>query len=88
MLAASRKRHRIGFLVSRDICREQSRAGRKRWRAAQRLMLDVNVAVLRCCVCPRSDMTSMIWDSSLEDSVVAKYEDHTEFVLGQAATHT
>lgn len=28
------------------------------------------------------DMTSMIWDSSLEDSVVAKYEDHTEFVLG------
>jgi len=28
-------------------------------------------------------MTTMIWDSSLEDSVVAKYEDHTEFVLGQ-----
>lgn len=28
------------------------------------------------------DMTSMIWDSSLEDSIVAKYEDHTEFVLG------
>ncbi len=27
-------------------------------------------------------MTSMIWDSSLEDSVVAKFEDHTEFVLG------
>lgn len=34
---------------------------------------------------PRSDMTTMIWDSSLEDSVVAKYEDHTEFVLGQLA---
>lgn len=28
------------------------------------------------------DMTTMIWDSSLEDAVVAKYEDHTEFVLG------
>jgi WD40 repeat protein len=27
-------------------------------------------------------MTSMIWDSSLEDSIIAKYEDHTEFVLG------
>jgi len=24
----------------------------------------------------------MIWDSSLEDSIIAKYEDHTEFVLG------
>ena len=30
-------------------------------------------------------MTTMIWDSSMEDSVVAKYEDHTEFVLGQSA---
>lgn len=28
-------------------------------------------------------MTSMVWDSSLEDSILAKYEDHTEFVLGQ-----
>ncbi len=27
-------------------------------------------------------MTSIVWDSSLEDSIVAKYEDHTEFVLG------
>jgi len=27
-------------------------------------------------------MTAMVWDSSLEDSVLARYEDHTEFVLG------
>jgi hypothetical protein len=27
-------------------------------------------------------MTSIVWDSSLEDSIVCKFEDHTEFVLG------
>jgi len=28
------------------------------------------------------DMTSIVWDSSVEDSVLCKFEEHTEFVLG------
>lgn len=27
-------------------------------------------------------MTSIVWDTSLEDSIIAKFEEHTEFVLG------
>jgi WD40 repeat protein len=47
-----------------------------------------SVALAHCAssfmfvVCVYSDMTSIVWDSSLEDSIVSKYEDHTEFVLG------
>lgn len=27
-------------------------------------------------------MTMMIWDTSIEDSIISRFDEHTEFVLG------